>query len=395
MSVRAVDAFRDFNEQVARWVETRQLPGVHHLQMRDDDVLNEQIVGFADIEADISLHPNSLFRLASASKIFISAGFLTLIDDGALCLEDEVADVLPEYKALQMFSTGGQIQTCRVRPTMIDLLRHTCGFGYGADQPYRGALEDAGLLGIDEFGADHWRHRYTLHEWAQQLARVPMESKPGTAVVYGLGHDLLGAVVESVGMPLDEFMQRRLFTPLALHDTGFVVPPERADDLTAFYIADSNGLRKVESARDSEFLSTPRAFSGGGGWDMLGNGGLVSSARDFARLLRMIMQQGCLETTQVLQPESVRLLTASMTDKRRHGEMMPGTGYAAGVGCVTNPADYSGHGGQGKMWWGGSTNTYYYYLPEQQKLGIFLTHTFPFAHLGAIYKFDRLAETHD
>ena len=396
--------YAKFNQKILDWVEQGLLPGAHHQTWEAGKLINQQIIGYADCDSKTALHEHSLFRLASSTKLFVSVGFLILIKEGRIALTDPVASVFPEYQNLNYFTPQGVIEPATRPMTMEDLLRHSCGYGYGTSDPYRSALMQAGLLGISSDGADHWLHSHSLRDWTKALASVPMEAEPGTAVSYGLGHDLAGAVIEAVsGLSLDEFMQQKLFGPLELNDTYFVVPKARAVDLTGFYNVHDNKLQLIENAVESEFMKRPVSFSGGGGWDMLGNGGLVTSGGDFARLILLILQDGTFYRTpkstlggasngvNILPPALAKMLKTGATYQLDKSEMLPGCSYSYGLSCVDNTEQYAGAGPAGKMSWGGSTNTFYYYLPEKQRLGVFLTHTFPFAHLNAIYQFSDLS----
>ncbi|MFT5562857.1 MAG: CubicO group peptidase (beta-lactamase class C family) [Candidatus Azotimanducaceae bacterium] len=392
--------YAKFNQQIIEWVEQGLLPGAHHQTWEAGKLINQQVIGYADSDSKSEIHEHSLFRLASSTKLFISVGFLILVKEGRLALTDPVSSVFPEYGNLNFFSPKGTKEHAAKPMTMEDLLRHSCGYGYGASDPYRTALIEAGLLGISNDGTDHWLHSLSLRDWTKALATVPMEAEPGTNVSYGLGHDLAGAVIEAVsGLSLDAFMQQKLFAPLKLNDTHFVVPSDRAEDLTSFYNVHENKLQLIENSAESGFLKRPGCFSGGGGWDMLGNGGLVTSAGDFARLIQLILQDGTLNSgadsgtggIEILPPALMKTLKAGATYELEKAEMLPGCSYSYGVSCVDNTERYSGVGPTGKMSWGGSTNTFYYYLPDKQRLGVFLTHTFPFAHLNAIYQFSGLS----
>ncbi len=379
-------------DKASSWTQDGDLPGLQLLTMTEGEIDLHICDGFADLERRRPVTDQTLFRLASASKIFVSAAFLTLIDDGNLGLKDPVANYLPAFNALtRTRSDGASIAACNTM-TVEDLLRHSCGYGYGNSEPYRTNLIRAGLLHVDTFGYDNWSTDLSLKDWANYLATVPLEDEPGTRTVYGLGHDLPGALMEAVtGLPLDEIVETRLLTPLGLNNTFFVVPEDRQPDLTCFYDL-SEGSRPVlvEDAADSHFLKRPSSFSGGGGWDMLGNGGLVSSVTDFSTLLQMILQRGSLAGQALLKPETADLLRAGRTGKLQHPHILPGCEYSYGFACVTDDSQHP-RGPEGKLWWGGSTNTFYFFTPASKRLGVFLTHGFPFGHQNAIYHFDKLA----
>ncbi len=379
-----------FHTTISNLVEQQDLPGVQYRVKQDGETLASANLGYADLERGQKIGDQALFRLASSSKLFVSVAFLRLVQRGQVELSTPVADILPEYGHLRVFNENGSTRDAQNPMQMIDLLRHSCGYGYGdatrLGGAYRQALMDAKLLGSDDLGYDHWRTDTSLRDWASALAKVPMEDEPGTRVCYGLGHDLAGAVIEEItAQPLDQYFTEQVCKPLGLNNTFFVVPEDRAGDLTAFYARLNDETRLVEPASASEFLRRPSSFSAGGGWDMLGNGGLVSNATDFCALLEYILQD----------PLTAPLLT-SQSAELTFGDMLAGCEYSLGAAVVTDPERYRNEGAgsdgpQGKLWWGGSTNTYFFYVPESNRLGVMLANTFPFGHKGAIFDFGKLS----
>ena len=386
-----------FASKAKEWVNTGELPGLQYLIAEGGSVIASECLGHQDLEQRQPVNSNTLYRLASATKIFVSIGFLRLVQNGVLKLDDPVSEVLPEYKNLTVLNADGAPQAAQQTMRMVDLLRHTCGYGYGNQGAFRDALLGAGLLGVDDLGYDHWLTTLNLRDWAAALAQLPMEEEPGTRVSYGLGHDLAGAVIEAAtGTQLDDFMIQEVFTPLGLENTFFVVPEIRQADLSAFYTQQDGKAVSVETAKQSEFLHRPLAFSGGGGWDMLGNGGLVSNTQDFTTLLEMIVNNGVHDGHEFLSSQHAALLSHSQSSMLPYKDMLPGCEYSYGVAEVIDPERYQSKGTgssgpKGKMWWGGSTNTYFFYVPEKKRVGVMLTNTFPFGHRGAVFKFGQLS----
>ncbi len=354
------DSLSRFSQQVSAWVNEGQLPCAQLMLTADDHTVTADSFGCSD---------KALFRLASSTKIFLSAATLRLVDAGKLKLDQPLTSILSEHSN---------------KITILDLLRHSCGYGYGDTEPYGENLRAQGLLSTDDFGMNSWVHNLTLRDWSSALAKVRHEDPPGTVTRYGLGHDLLGAALEVLcDSPLDDIVTSELLNPLGLSNTFFVVPEERHKDMTSFYNYEEAGLNEVEAADRSPFLERPIAFSGGGGWDMLGNGGLVSNATDITRLLQTIIEPD----NGFLSPQSRALLLRSQTRELSVTDIQPGCGYSLGVACVDDKKGYQDLAPPGTLWWGGSTNTFYFYHPEKRITGAFMTNTFPFGHENAIYRF--------
>lgn len=388
----------DLHRQLRTWTGEGELPGAAIFAMQGQTVLDDSYFGYKDVEKSLVIDNNSLFRLASATKIFTSVVFLTLVDQVQVSLIDPVSKYLPEYQSLKIFTDTGSTSPAKNMLTIEDLLRHSNGFAYGDNKPYQSALNAAGLLDVSKKLGLDWRHTLSLREWARRLSTVPMEFEAGTNVIYGLGHDIIAAVIEVItGISAEQFFRESLTEPLNLGSTFFTVPEDRKDDLTNFYSIRKGELTCLEQASTSPFLRNPTSVSGGGGWDMLGNGGLVSNTHDFSRLLRMILNGGSLDDVQILKPATAKLLTQNRT--AGIGKILPNNGYSYGFASHNSllEADqrktFGGYS-PNKMWWGGSTNTHFWFDPKLDFHGIFLTHTFPFRHLDAAETVDRAYYQH-
>jgi CubicO group peptidase (beta-lactamase class C family) len=246
---QAVQAIRDSMQSL---VTSGTIPGAALLLARHGAIVEVVTVGFADRESGTHVQRNSIFRLASATKIWISAAALTLVDEGRIGLDDPVSRFLPEFATLRVHGDSGRVQPARRAVTVRDLLRHTSGMGYGYADPYQAALVAQGLLmHSGRFGRD-WSHPWSLAEWTRRLATVPLEAEPGTVFSYGLSHDVVGRLIEVVsGQRLPAFVSQRMLEPLGLHDTGFALDAARLDRLTSFYVAQPEGFVRVETGRQS------------------------------------------------------------------------------------------------------------------------------------------------
>lgn len=360
------------------------LPGALLLVGVGDAPVQTVTAGFSDVESRRPLTDSSIFRLASTTKIWATVTLMTLVEDGQLDLGDPISRYIPEFGNADFFSPEGARVPAPREATILDLLRHTGGMGYSvpgfsADGPYRAALMEAGLLRTGGPFAIDWTHPWNLSEWAARLAAIPREAAPGTSFSYGFDHDVLGLVMErATGQSLDRLIADRVLDPLDLEDTGFMVAPERRQDLVSFYSSVEGRLELVETGPNSPFTQLPIAPSAGGGWDVLGNGGMVSSARDFARLLRMLLQGGEVDGVRILRRESVADLMRNHLDGVGNGDSYrPGLGFSFGFAYVREASRYDGEGHTGKIWWFGSTNVLFWLDPDLDFIGVFMANATP------------------
>lgn len=222
-----VDAFLK-----ARYIDSGKLPHAQLLISRDGEIVHFSSQGQAREGSDKAIDEGSLFRIASMTKPVTSVAFMMLVEQGKVAIDTPVSHVLPEFKGVGVHAGGGGDAPFMTKPTaepmrMLDLLRHTSGLTYGfqnrtnIDAAYRkGKIED-------------WHDNLDLDGFVGALGKLPLEFSPGEAWNYSVSTDVLGAVVQRVsGMPLDQFFAENIFKPLKMHDTGFVVPADKADRLT-------------------------------------------------------------------------------------------------------------------------------------------------------------------
>jgi len=369
-------------ERVERVIQERvdrgDLPGAVVLLSRRRKVGVLRAFGFSDLESRRPMKTDDLFRLASATKILTSAALLTLYEEGRFRLRDPVGDYVPEFRTLE-----GKL-------TIRDLLRHTTGYGYGFREPQLSAYRRAGIM---KPGPDlDWTHDGTLSEWAVRLATVPLADEPGTRFEYGLGTDIAGLLIERIAnQSLDVFLRERLFAPLRMNDTGFVVPEDKLDRLTSVYFAEQGRLKVIDRAPTSAVRLTPKALSGGGGWDNLGNGGVVSTAPDMFRFLQMLLNRGELDGVRVLSRSTIEMMFRNQLAGLASPEISPGVGFGFGYAVVTDPARVGEAVSEGMMWWAGSTNVHYWLDPKEELIGLYFTQVLPFGYLDMMDRVRQLS----
>src|SRR5438874_7335548 len=168
-----------------------------------------------------------------------------------------------------------------------------------------------------------------LSEMVDQLAKLPLDFSPGTAWNYSVAIDVLGYLVEKLsGVSFGEFLRTRLFEPLGMNDTAFYVSSDKTERFTSCYQPETagSGLKLQDDARESTYATPPLLESGGGG--------LVSTAQDYLRFCRMMLNGGTLDGVQILSPKTVALFSLNyLPDNREVADMaLPGmfseSGYA-------------------------------------------------------------------
>jgi CubicO group peptidase (beta-lactamase class C family) len=262
--------------------------------------------------------PDSLYRIYSMTKPITGMAAMMLIDEGKLALDQPIAEILPAFARMRVQKiydgplTPAELEPA-VRPiTIRHLLTHTAGLGYGIVQTgpiaeaYRARNVVPGAISrLETPGIFRGVPAPSLEVFADRLAELPLVYQPGTRWSYSVAADLMGRVIEVVsGMPFDQFLQQRLFDPLGMISTGFQVPQSDKHRLTASYFKLGGALLPIDLAENSIYLDMPSFPSGGAG--------LVSSARDYDRFLKMLAGYGQIEGKRVMSEAAVRLGTANL-----------------------------------------------------------------------------------
>lgn len=297
---------------------------------------------------------DSLYRIYSMTKPITGIATMMLIEDGAFTLDTPLADILPAFANMKVQKKydGGigadNLEPAKQQITIRQLLTHTAGLGYGIIQkgPITKAYEEMGLIPgqVSRFpipGLSRAKAVDSLEKFADGLAELPLVYQPGTKWSYSVSLDLLGRVIEvASGKPFDTFLDERLFKPAGMTSTWFRVPQSEVARLTTNYGVMNGLLLPIDPAGASIYLDQP-AFPFGGA-------GLVSSANDYDRFLRMLVGLGTIDGVQVMKEETVRAATGDLLPEGADltGTWVAGQRFGAG-GRVTGTA----------YGWGGAAGT--------------------------------------
>ncbi|HEU4994285.1 MAG TPA: serine hydrolase domain-containing protein [Gemmatimonadaceae bacterium] len=355
------------------YVDSNRIAGAVALVLKDGRVVYERAVGWADKEGQRRMTPDAMFRIASQSKALTSIAIMMLVEEGKIALNNPVSRFIPAYARTTVATrgdTGRVITPANHAITIKELLTHTAGISYGRDTlvaPLYTALGLGASAGFGWYTADKDEPICTTME---RLATLPFVRQPGEAFVYGYNTDILGCVVERVsGMSLDEFIRKRITGPLGMSDTYFFVPESKAERLVAVYDMDASNhaVRAPEGPRgQGHYLKGPRrSYSGGAG--------LVSTARDFSRLLQMLLNRGQLDGVRLLSPKTVDVMTTNQVGSL-YGQ---GVGFGLGFSVVQWPGADNTLLSEGTFGWGGAYGSEYRVDPKERIVLVFMMNEIP------------------
>ncbi len=385
---------------IADAVARKKVAGVATLVARHGKVVHAGTAGLADVEVGRPLERSTLFRIASMTKPITSAAVMILVDDGAIRLDDPVSKYLPEFAAPTVLvlgpSAGGAPPPATVvraeRPiTIHHLLTHSSGLSYRfLNPPVLGPYYvEAGVSdGLAETPG-------TIGDNVRRLARLPLIHQPGAAFTYSLSTDVLGRVVEvASGRDLDAFLRERLFAPLKMDDTSFLVPTAKRDRLAAVYmpLAPEGGFfRAPEPPVQIGGLVFSATFPK---WDtghyFSGGAGLTSTIDDYARFLQMVLDKGELDGVRVLKAATVETMTTDRMPGMAAGIPDHGDGFGYGFGVVRPENRYKDPAGPGSISWAGFFHTSFWADPKTGTIGIFMSQLAPGGNTGIAAELKRL-----
>ncbi|MCX3060282.1 serine hydrolase domain-containing protein [Streptomyces beihaiensis] len=346
---------------VAPHVAKGPVPGAVALVARGDRA-EVAVVGHADTEKTVPLTRDTIFRIFSLTKPVMAAGVLTLVEDGLIGLDSPIAQWLPELAAPQVVrepSAPVDDVVPAARPvTVEDLLTFRAGWGFPTDFSLPAASPLFGLM--DPFAPQNVPDP---DSWLAALARVPMLYQPGEAWLYNTCSDIQGVLVSRVtGRPLPQYLDERIFRPLGMRDTGFVVPAHRRSRLASLYAPTPEGGARLADAPDGQWNSAPAFPSGAGG--------LVSTADDLWAFGRMLLAEG----DGILSPVSVRQLTTDhLTGGQRAAADLFLEGQGWGYGGSVDVAPREPGQVAGRYGWTGGSGTAAHVTPSTGTVTVLLT----------------------
>jgi CubicO group peptidase (beta-lactamase class C family) len=335
-------AISAISESLRPFVDQREIAGAVTLVATPDRIVHLDAIGRSDIGADKPMRPDAIFWIASMTKPVTAAAVMMIQDEGRLSVEDSVEKYLPEFKGLK--SADGK----PARVTIRHLLTHTSGMGELSPGEARGKTDLAGLIPL--------------------YVAKPVKFEPGSKWTYcQSGINTAARIVEVVsGVPFDRFLERRFFGPLRMKDTTFYLTEEQLPRLGASYRRSKPRELEAASIRflDGKSPASRDRYPAA-------NGGLFSTATDYAKFCQMVVSGGELEGRRYLKPQSVTLMTSAQTGDLKTG-FTDGNAWGLGWCVVRKPQGVTAVLSPGTFGHGGAYGTQAWIDPEKRRIYILM-----------------------
>jgi CubicO group peptidase (beta-lactamase class C family) len=369
------------------YVDAGELAGLATLIWRRGRVEHVATAGRRDLTTGLPVARDTIFRIASMTKPVTTVAALMLLEEGRIALDEPIATHAPELGRLRVLRhpDGPLDQTDALdRPvTFRDLLTHRSGLSYAEFHAGPIGRAYADVLGsqIDNVTAPD--------EWIARLGTLPLVDQPGAAFHYGHSTDLLGFLIARIeGVRLGAVLERRIFTPLKMRDTGFAVPPNaRARRAGLCGFDDDGRLMALRTAPGGHALAErpdDMTFESGGQ-------GLWSTLDDYLAFARLFVGGGAVDGVRLLQADSCAMMTSNqLTAAQRSSARLlgrhpfaAGHGYGMGLAVVIEPdqADpLTCRGNAGTVGWPGAYGGWWQADPVDGSVLVFLSHNMPELH---------------
>ncbi len=363
--------FSAVHAAMQRYVDQDILAGVSQAVLHGRELIDVHCAGFADREQQIPLRVDHLFRVFSNTKLATSCAILLLWEEGRIGLDDPIEKYVPQLGNRRVLRPGAatldDTEPAHGSITIRHLLSHRSGLGYGLIDPgtllYQAYIERKMLSPVTP-----------LSEMMDTLAELPLAFHPGTSWEYSIATDVLARVAEVVsGERFDRFLQARIFAPLGMADTFFLIPPEKRGRLAAYYrgadLLDpmKPGLTRLDrSPYAGAYVTEVPRHSGGGG--------LVSSLPDMVALIRSLLPGG----PTLLKPETIALMMSNQLPPGTHIRFqrsgdLSGKAYGLAGALTLKPSSIDPADSTGEFQWGGIAGTHWWISPQTGLAGVVMT----------------------
>ena len=363
------DKLKYLSDVINKEISNGQISGASTAVLKDGEVVFRKEYGYADIEKGKKMARDTIFRLFSLTKPITAVAAMILFERGIIDLESPVKNYISGYENMKVIKDGKYIPA-NSEVTIHNLLNMTAGMVYGGDWCESCAemqkLYDDLKLRIEN------GEEFTTLQIAELLAQKPLMFHPGESWTYGTCADVMGAVIEKAsGMRFSEFLEREVFEPLGMADTGFYIPDDKYDRLAQIYYYDE-AEKKSKVFNDFHLLLTdykkPPAFESGGA-------GLVSTLDDYMKFASMLLNKGEYNGKRILGRKTVEYMTTNQMTEYQMPALYYGAtkgyGYGNYMRILVDKTVAATNASLGEFGWDGWTGDYVTISPNDNMVFLY------------------------
>jgi CubicO group peptidase (beta-lactamase class C family) len=356
-------------------IEKGERSGIVTVVSRGGHIVQLGEYGQRDVAGKKPMRADTIVRAYGMTEPVTAVAVMSLYEEGKLQLDDPIVAYIPQLAGLQVLEKGTNGKRIRMptrQPiTIRQLLTHTSGLSYTFPAAVNFKREAVFTPNV------------TLAELIPQIAKLPLVHQPGAGWTYGPSYEVLARLVEVISQqPFDQFLEQRIFKPLAMNDTGFHVPAEKRDRFAEVYtpsgekgaltVATKNAPHNGSFEAGAKFLS--------------GSEGLVTTALDYWIFAQMLANRGELDETRILSPSTVSLMLQEQLPRDFGPPEFPGQGssdalighnFGLGFVVLSTPERYGVAGNPGLVRRSGTANTTFWIDPERQVVAVFMSQYLP------------------
>lgn len=348
--------FEIIDELINKEISDENIAGANICILKDNKTLYKKSYGFANREKDIKMKEDTIFRMYSMTKPVTAAAAMILFEDGILDLYEPVSKYLAGFKNQQVYE-GDTLVPVKNEMTIRDLLNMTSGLLY-AENWNKAGLEVEKLY-LDTREKLRKGERVDALEFFNSLGSLPLGFQPGEKWHYGSSADVLGQLIEvAAGKRLGEFFEERIFKPLGMKDTGFVVPEEKRERFSELYTYDEEKKILKPGIFNRIDFNTYREDNP----FQLGGEGLVSTIDDYGKFASMLLNKGEYNGVRILGRKTVDFMTRNQLNekqmKTQDWESLRGYGYGNLMRVLLDKTAAATNASEGEYGWDGWPGNY-------------------------------------
>jgi len=355
------------------YIDRHLIPGAVTMVARHGKIVHFEAQGYQNVEKQIPMTRDTIFRIASMTKPITSVALMMLYEQGKFQLSDPISKWLPAYENMEVAvysgDKGHHLVPAETPINVRHILTHTAGFA---------TTYNPKNLEIYQKVQKFRSRNEVIGDFVDRLATIPLNNHPGRMWDYSRATCVVGRLVEVLsGQTLAEYLKERLFEPLGMEDTHFFLPEEKMSRFGVAYTpGEDNKITPTDpDTTESFWLSKPGIY-------YMGSGGLVSTAADYFRFTNMLMNGGKSGDVRILSRKTVELMTINHIGDLDVWLTGPGTKFGLGFRVIMDRGQTHSMSTEGSYSWGGAFCTYWWNDSVEKLFGMVLTQVRPYYHLN-------------